>query len=187
MRSGGSCAPASSTAAAATMPVLSPIQGASQAHTPPRPRIDLQGQMSLKLAAFAGQPAKGLSLGFFFSGNTDRGQLDLMTLMGSQMAQVNWQPGEAWLTNDKGKGRYDDIDALSQAALGEAVPLRQLVFWMQGMPDPDLPSRPGAEPDTFLQEGWLIDAHELPIKKLNARREATPQRRAVQIKVYLDR
>jgi hypothetical protein len=58
---------------------------------------------------------------------------------------------------------------------------------MQGMPDPDLPSRPGAEPDTFLQEGWLIDAHELPIKKLNARREATPQRRAVQIKVYLDR
>lgn len=151
------------------------------------PRVDLQGQMSIKLSAFADQPAKGLSLGFFFSGNTDTGQLDLMTLMGSQMAQVNWQPGEALLVNDKGRERYDNIDSLSAAALGEPLPLRQLVHWMQGHPDPELPSAPGPEAGTFVQQGWLIDARELPIKKLNARREATPLQRGVQLKIYLDR
>lgn len=181
MRSGGACAPAASAPGSAALAPAAPRP------SPARPRIDLQGQMSVKLAAFAGQPAKGLSLGFFFSGNTDKGQLDLMTLMGSQMAQVNWQPGEAWLTNDKGKSRYEDIDTLSEAALGEPLPLRQLIHWMQGTPDPDLPSLPGSEPDTFVQQGWLIDTHELSVKKLSARRDASAQRRAVQIKVYLDR
>ncbi|WP_052162105.1 lipoprotein insertase outer membrane protein LolB [Aquabacterium sp. NJ1] len=185
MRSGGACAAAeASSAPGAPLPAQ-----AAEARPPARalPRIDLQGQMSVKLSAFADQPAKGLSLGFFFSGNTDTGQLDLMTLMGSQMAQVNWQPGEAWLVNDKGRARYDNLDSLSEAALGEPLPLRQLVHWMQGHPDPELPSAPGPETDTFTQQGWLIDARELPIKKLNARREATPVQRGVQLKIYLDR
>ncbi|WP_201796550.1 lipoprotein insertase outer membrane protein LolB, partial [Tenacibaculum discolor] len=109
MRSGGACAPADAPSAPAKS-----LQAPARA----LPRIDLQGQMSVKLSAFADQPAKGLSLGFFFSGNTETGQLDLMTLMGSQMAQVNWQPGEAWLVNDKGRARYDNLDSLSEAALG---------------------------------------------------------------------
>ncbi|MBI2732522.1 MAG: hypothetical protein HYX44_04185 [Aquabacterium sp.] len=185
MRSGGACATAETPSAPG---VLSPAQaGQAPAQAQALPRIDLQGQMSVKLSAFADQPAKGLSLGFFFSGNTDTGQLDLMTLMGSQMAQVNWQPGEAWLINDKGRSRYDNLDDLSQAALGEPLPLRQLVHWMQGHPDPELPSAPGAEADTFTQQGWWIDARELPTKKLNARREATPLQRGVQLKIYLDR
>lgn len=152
-----------------------------------RPKLDLQGQMSIKLSAFADQSAKGLSLGFFFAGNTDTGQLDLMTLMGSQMAQINWQPGEAWLTNDKGRTQYESLEALSDAALGERLPLRALIQWMQGQPDPDLPSLPGPEANTFIQEGWLIDTNELSEKKLNARRAATPAQRAVQLKIYLDR
>lgn len=178
MRSGGACAPADAPSAPAKS-----LQAPARA----LPRIDLQGQMSVKLSAFADQPAKGLSLGFFFSGNTETGQLDLMTLMGSQMAQVNWQPGEAWLVNDKGRARYDNLDSLSEAALGEPLPLRQLVHWMQGHPDPELPSTPGPEADTFIQQGWLIDARELPFKKLNARRDATPVQRGVQLKIYLDR
>lgn len=178
MLSGGACAPADAPSAPAES-----LQAPARA----LPRVDLQGQMSVKLSAFADQPAKGLSLGFFFSGNTDTGQLDLMTLMGSQMAQVNWQPGEAWLVNDKGRTRYDNLDSLSEAALGEPLPLRQLVHWMQGHPDPELPSAPGPEASTFIQQGWLIDARELPNKKLNARRDATPLQRGVQLKIYLDR
>lgn len=185
MRSGGACAAAETPSA----PVVSSPAQAGQAPAPAqaRPRIDLQGQMSIKLSAFADQPAKGLSLGFFFSGNTDTGQLDLMTLMGSQVAQVNWQPGEAWLINEKGRMHYDNLGDLSEAALGEALPLRQLLHWMQGHPDPDLPSVSGLEAGTFVQQGWLIDARDLPIKKLNARREATPLQRGAQLKIYLDR
>lgn len=184
MRSGGACAPAdTNTSAPTVLQQLTP----TFPRTVARPKLDLQGQMSIKLAAFADQSAKGLSLGFFFSGNTESGQLDLMTLMGSQMAQINWQPRQAWLTNDKGRTQYDSLDALSEAALGERLPLRPLIQWMQGQPDPDLPSLPGPEANTFIQEGWLIDTNELPEKKLNARRAGTPAQRAVQLKIYLDR
>lgn len=194
MRSGGACAQANNTTSIQadqppppTATSLASAQPQGEATPTALPRIELQGQMSIKLSAFANQPAKGISLGFFFSGNTDTGQLDLMTLMGSQMAQVNWQPGEAWLVNDKGRQRYDKLDGLSEAALGEALPLKLLIHWMQGHPDPDLPSAPGPGPGTFLQQGWTIDAHELPFKRLNAQREATPALRGVQLKVYLDR
>ena len=50
-------------------------------------RLALQGQLSLKLLAWQDLPAKGLSLGFFFSGHTDQGLLDLMTPLGTLMAQ----------------------------------------------------------------------------------------------------
>lgn len=185
MRTGGNCAPAETASPSPVAPWLAPAQAPPISRA--RPKLDLQGQMSIKLAAFADQSAKGLSLGFFFSGNTDTGQLDLMTLMGSQVAQVNWQPGEAWLTNDKGRQRYDNLEALSLAALGESLPLRSLIQWMQGQPDLDLPSLPGPQANTFIQAGWLIDTNELPEKKLHARREASATQRAVQLKIYLDR
>lgn len=191
MRSGGACAPADAPPppTAPLVPAAPSQQASGDTRQPAhiQPHIDLQGQMSIKLSAFADQPAKGLSLGFFFAGNTNTGQLDLMTLMGSQMAQVNWQPGQAWLINDKGRARYDNLDSLSEAALGEPLPLRQLVHWLQGRPDPELPSAPGPDADTFIQQGWLIDARELPYKRLNARREASPLHRGVQLKIYLDR
>lgn len=190
MRSGGSCAPVNAPVNAPATPEPFALHTeTSSSPQPPRarPRLDLQGQMSIKLSAHAGQAAKGLSLGFFFSGNTDVGQLDLMTLMGSQIAQVNWQSGEAWLTNDKGRQRFSDLESLSEATLGESLPLRSLIQWMQGQPDMDLPSLPGPQPHTFLQEGWLIDTSELPDKKLHATRIASPTQRGVQLKIYLDR
>lgn len=186
MRSGGNCAPVPAPSTPLAIPTITALPQASQ-QPRSRPKFDLQGQMSIKLAAHADQSAKGLSLGFFFSGNTDAGQLDLMTLMGSQMAQVSWQPGEAWLTNEKGRQRYDNLGELSIAALGENLPLRSLIQWMQGQPDLDLPSLPGPQANTFLQEGWLIDTSELPEKKLHATRSATPTQRGVQLKIYLDR
>ena len=151
------------------------------------PRLELQGQLSIKLNAFADQPAKGLSLGFFFNGNTDTGQLDLMTLMGSQMAQVHWTPDSAWLNDDKGKHPYASLDALSIAALGEALPLRTMVYWMQGQADPETDVAPGPEPDTFIQAGWTIDTRQLRVKKLLAERPGTATQRGAQIKIYLDR
>lgn len=182
MRSGGACAPAPTPDATAPAPSSSP-----QPPAPQPQHIDLQGQMSIKLQAFGDQPAKGLSLGFFFSGNAERGQLDLMTLMGSQMAQVNWQPDQVWLTNDKGRQRYASLAELSDAALGEAIPFQQLIYWMQGQPDPHLPSVAGETDTSFQQLGWTIDASDFAAKKLQARREATPLQRGVQLKIYLDR
>lgn len=162
------CAPATPTAAAL-------------------PHIDLQGQLSIKLGALQGQAAKGLSLGFFFAGNTQTGQLDLMTLMGSQMAKVSWSPDQVWLVNEEGTKRFESLDELSQAVLGETLPLRAMVHWMQGQPDPSLRSQVGTEPSTFIQEGWVIDTRDFDQKKLHAQRAPVPGQRTVQIKIYLDR
>jgi outer membrane biogenesis lipoprotein LolB len=179
------CAPAATHAA-------NPARPSAATTSPPIPlrtpqHIDLQGQLSIKLGAFADQAAKGMSLGFFFSGNTQAGQLELMTLMGSQVAQVRWQADQVWLSNDKGTQPYNSLDELSEATLGEPLPLRTLIHWMQGHPDPDRPHQVAQAPDTFTQDGWLVDAHDLPAHKLQAQRPAGTDQRSVLIKVYLDR
>lgn len=158
----------------------------SRATSVSEPRIELQGQLSIKLEAFGEQAASGISLGFFFTGNDKQGQLDIMTLMGSQVAQVGWTPQQAWLVDDKGRRPYASLDQLSQETLGEALPLRALVHWMAGHPDPSLPSQTEAEPSRFTQEGWSVDATELPRKRLQAHRPATLGQRGARIKVYLD-
>jgi outer membrane biogenesis lipoprotein LolB len=157
---------------------------------PPAPQAkiqELQGQLSIKLHAFGKTPAKGLSLGFFFSGDAHKGQLDLITLMGSQLARVDWASDEVWLTDDKGRHRYESMAQLSAAVLSEALPLQSLIHWMQGMPDPEAPSTPGGQPQSFVQSGWTIDQSELSVKKLTATRKGTASQRGVFVKVYLDR
>lgn len=177
------------TASVTTSTVPAEVQ-APDAATPAAPaptRQELQGQLSIKLQAMGKTPAKGLSLGFFFSGNPEAGQLDLITLMGSQLAQVNWTPDEVWLSDDKGKHRYESMAHLSTAVLGEALPLQALMHWMQGAPSPQWPSAPGTQPQSFTQLGWTIDQSEFAIKKLTATRAGTASQRGVFVKVYLDR
>ncbi len=166
---------ASSDRAVAATPALAPAS-----HS-------LQGQLSIKLHAFGTVPAKGLSLGFFFTGDTQAGQLDLITLMGSQLAQVNWTPDEVWLTDEQGRHRYASMAELSAAVLGEALPLQALIHWMQGAPAPQWPSTPLSQPRGFTQLGWTIDQSTLDRKQLTATRTGTATQRGVFVKVYLDR
>ncbi|WP_338440387.1 lipoprotein insertase outer membrane protein LolB [uncultured Aquabacterium sp.] len=202
-----STAPASTTTTTSTATDTAPALPALAA-------IDLQGQISIKLLATDDLPAKGVSLGFFFNGQPDAGRLDLMTPLGSQIAQVGWSPTGAWLRRSGGSGgdappesrfgtdlsatpspddgleRFDHIGALSERVLGEAIPLQTLIHWMQGRADPQRPST--AAPDaelatgTFTQDGWLIDTREWP-RRLQAQRAASPGLRGIQLKVHLDR
>ncbi len=173
--------------------------------------IELQGQLSIKLQATEDQPAKGVSLGFFFSGLPEAGRLELMTPMGSQIAQVGWSSAGAWLRRDGGSrsllgappgvdaftqamgdgiDRFNSIDALSAHVLGEAIPLQTLIHWMQGHPDPTRPSLPPADAAAtdgqFTQDGWLVDTRNWP-RRLQATRQASHNLRGIQIRVHLDR
>lgn len=147
----------------------------------------LQGQLSIKLEAWQGLPAKGLSLGFFFSGHQDQGLLDLLTPLGTLMAQVGWQADQAWVVDQEGRRDYADLGELSQDTLGEPLPLRSLVHWMQGKPNPQVPHTQGERAGVFEQDGWQIDAREWASQRVEARRTASQQQRAIYIKVYLDR
>ncbi len=179
------CGPTAPAAAPSLLPTSPQATGASAQVS--GPSLALQGQMSLKLDAFGDLPAKGLSLGFFFQGRAQAGELELMTLMGSQVAQLRWTPQEAILTDSRGPHRYPSLAEVSEAALGEALPLDTLIHWMQGQADPSLPVRVGAEPHTFEQLGWLIDTRRMDEKQLSATRAAQAQVRGARIRVYLDR
>lgn len=211
----GGCASAPRTAPSGAPPAPGVSPDLAPAPSPRPAAIDLQGQIGIKLQAFGDLPAKGISLGFFFHGHPDEGRLDLMTPLGSQLAQAGWTPAGAWLRRagsdappettfgadpapsptsparaDPGLERFDNIDALSERVLGEAIPLQTLVHWMQGRADPARPSvtgpADGLEAGTFTQDGWLIDTREWP-RRLQATRTASERLRGIQIKVYLDR
>jgi outer membrane lipoprotein LolB len=184
---------------------------------PPFPAaVDLQGQLSIKLLAFGKLPTHGISAGFFFSGRPEAGQLDLMTPLGSQLAHVLWSPEGAWVqrTGNGTIGRathptesqigslpvapatpgnsvegFDSIEELSKSLLGEAIPLRTLVHWMQGSPDPKRPRTDGPDAGlavgTFAQDGWLIDVREWP-RLLLVTRNPSEYLRGIIIKIYLD-
>jgi len=146
----------------------------------------LQGQLSIKLQAFQDQPAKGISLGFFFNGNAQGGQLDLMTPMGSQVALVRWTPSDAWLQTEQGDRHFETLAELSDQVLGEPLPLAALMHWVQGRPSPDLPAPTDTTAQSFEQSGWHIDTTDIAAGKLNAQRPATAQQRGITVRVRLD-
>jgi outer membrane lipoprotein LolB len=147
----------------------------------------LQGQLSIKLQAFQGQEAKGISLGFFFNGGAQGGQLDLMTPMGSQVAQVRWTPADAWLQTEQGERHFNTLGELSEQVLGEPLPLAALMHWVQGRAAPDLATPTHTTAQSFEQSGWQIDTTDIAIGKLNAQRPASPQQRGITVRVRLDR
>jgi outer membrane biogenesis lipoprotein LolB len=147
----------------------------------------LQGQISVKVSTHLEQAARGISLGFFYQGNDQSGQIDLMTLMGSQIAQVSWQDQCAWLDKDQTRQSFSSLDELSLNALGEVLPLRALSYWMQGLPAPFMPSQIGNQAGQFEQAGWLVDTREQTQQRLQAQRPASATQGAVLIKIHLDR
>lgn len=168
------------------LPDADPPRGGTTPATP----IELQGQMGIKLGAWQAEPARGMSFGFFFQGQIERGSLALMTPLGSQVAQIEWTPTTATL-HRIGPGGGEDlqrgsIEELAEAALGEALPLQTLVHWMQGHPDPGLPHRPQPEAGTFEQRGWVIDTRERAQGRILATRQGHAGLRDARIVVRLD-
>lgn len=168
------------------LPDADPSRDSSTPATP----IELQGQMGIKLGAWQAEPARGMSFGFFFQGQLERGSLALMTPLGSQVAQIEWTPTTATLRRIGPAGGEDlrrgSIEELAEAALGEALPLQTLVHWMRGHPDPDLPHRPQPDAGTFEQRGWLIDTREHAQGRILATRQGRPGLRDARIVVRLD-
>ena len=150
-------------------------------------QLALQGQLSIKLQAFQALPAKGVSMGFFFNGGPQGGQLDLMTPMGSQVARVHWTRTDAWLQTDQGNRHFQTLGELSQEVLGEDLPLAALMQWVQGQPAPDLPPPTRITPKSFQQNGWDIDTTDTGIGRINAQRPASDSLRGITVRIRLDR
>lgn len=164
--------------------VLAGVLGACASLAPPSADL-LTGRLSVQIAATPGAPARSINAGFELRGNADDGELRLNNPFGMQMAAARWQRGSALLRTSQGETRFDDLDALSERAFGEAVPLRALPDWLQGRPWPGAPSHDAD--NGFEQLGWSVDLSRLAAGHIAARRAPGPAAPAVTVRAIVER
>ena len=110
-----------------------------------------------------GDAARSFSAGFDLQGTDARGQLALISPIGTQVGRAVWEPGTVLWQSADGERRFDSLDTLAEEMLGEAVPLAALFDWMAGRPWGARPSRPLmpeegaiASAPGFRQLGWTV-------------------------------
>lgn len=157
--------------------------------TPPD-RVDpvrFSGRISVHVAApQPGAEPRAMSAHFDLSGDATRGRLDLSSPLGTRLAEAHWSQGTAWLVDAGGReAAYPDVDALTRAVLGEALPLGALFDWLGGRPWTAAPSEAMVAPEGpgFRQLGWTIDLAQADSGLIAARRATPP---VVTIRVRLD-
>jgi outer membrane lipoprotein LolB len=142
------------------------------ASRPPLGIDTLSGRMAVQID---GQPDRNVSGGFELEGNPRQGRLVLSGPLGTVAAQAEWSAGETWLVADGQRTRYDDLDALAVAALGESIPIAALFDWLRGQAWPGAPST-ALEGGVagFAQLGWRVDLSRWSEGWIEARRAMRP-------------
>ncbi len=139
------------------------------------------GRLLLRVAAMAGRDAQNVTAAFELQGNGSRGELRLISPLGTQMAAARWAPGSVTLETSDGTQSFATLDDLSRQALGEALPLAALPDWLAGRPWPLAPHQP--QPQGFEQAGWQVLLARQGEGLIEARRTAVPE---VLLRVRLD-
>ncbi|MFM8898655.1 MAG: outer membrane lipoprotein LolB [Burkholderiales bacterium] len=131
-------------------------------------------------------PAQSLSAAFELRGSAQAGSLDLISPLGSIMAQAVWSPDGATLQSNRGRERYEDMDSLTRDMLGESLPVGALFDWLRGRPWGGAPSQPNKapSPEGFTQLGWQVDLSRFAQAVVLAERERAPK---VTLRARLDR
>lgn len=167
--------------------------------TPPPPRQTsagevLSGRLAVVVADMPGTqagdaqpaPAQSLSAAFELRGSAQAGSLDLISPLGSIMAQAVWSPDGATLQSNRGRELYEDMDSLTRDMLGESLPVGALFDWLRGRPWGGAPSQPNKapSPEGFTQMGWQVDLSRFAQAVVLAERERAPK---VTLRARLDR
>src|SRR5688500_6414111 len=94
--------------------------------------------------------------------DSERDEIWLMTPTGQTLAHIVDSPSGAVLTRaDQQQYRAGSVEALTRQALGWALPLNLLQYWVRGMPAPGTSATAlerGADgrPAAFTQHGWRV-------------------------------
>ncbi len=118
------------------------------------------GRLGLQVDASDTQAAQSFSASFELGGSAQAGQLVLLSPLGSTLAVLNWQPGEALLREGPQTRRFDTLDALSEKATGTALPIAALFDWLRGVDTP--------------VAGWQADLSQLPRRLILQRLSPVP-------------
>ena len=172
-------------------PASAPIAGASDPATVQPADLAWRhaGRLSLTVTS-KGQGAEGLDkvervpLSFDGEGDGTAGRLDLSSQLGTVVARLQWDAQSATLETSQGVNRYASLEAMCAQLFGEPLPLKSVLQWMKGRPDPSLPVEwLGGEAGTFRQLGWMVRLDRWAEGLLQAERD---QGRLIQLKVKLD-
>jgi outer membrane lipoprotein LolB len=141
----------------------------------------LVGRMTLRVDD---QPPRQLSADFELTGNAAAGQLLLSGPLGSAAARARWSAERATLTTPEQSTDFADLDALTQATLGERIPMAPLFDWLRGRPWPQAGAGPRADGlPGFEQLGWQIGLTRWSEGRVDIDRKTPP---AVRLMVLLE-
>lgn len=124
-----------------------------------------QGRLALKVE---GDKPQSLTASFDLQGQAQQGRLALSTPLGTQLFLARWSPVDARLILPSEERRYADMAALTEDAVGAALPVEALFDWLDGRPMAMWPSTPFDL--GFEQIGWQVDTHEQAAGRLGLRR-----------------
>lgn len=86
--------------------------------------------------------------------------------------------------------RAPDAESLTHAALGYALPVRGLVWWVQARPDPDRPFEASRDGEGRLaqlrQDGWIIDYQQYATDSQGWPRKLSVAREGLRIRLIAD-
>lgn len=140
------------------------------------------GRLSLQVQAIPDRPSQSLSAAFELRGGATAGELRMLSPLGTLLVAASWGDNVATLSTPEGQRRFDNLDQLSQQALGETLPLAALPDWLAGKPWPQAAHH--LQVDGFEQLGWQITTNRIGEGWITASRERPPR---VTLRVKLDR
>ncbi|NQW66006.1 MAG: outer membrane lipoprotein LolB [Burkholderiales bacterium] len=86
-----------------------------------------EGRLTLRVAK---NPPEQFSTAFEMSGHAEQGQLHLLSPLGTTLAVVRWSPQGASLQQSSDIQQFASMDELTQGLTGAALPLPQLLIWL---------------------------------------------------------
>ena len=148
------------------------IAGCARIHSS-KPLIGLDegfwtGRLSLQIQS---DPVQSFHAGFELKGRADKGELTLISPLGSTLGVLRWSPEEAVLDpGNHSLQRFESIDALTAHATGAAIPMTALFAWLRG--------------DNATASGWSADLSRQSEGRVSAQR--TQPKPEATLRVILD-
>lgn len=134
------------------------LLGCSTPATPTRsanPEALWSGRLGLQIHESSDQ-AQSFSASFQLQGAPQQGSLAIFNPFGSQVAHLQWQPGQAFLQQGSQQIRSASLEELLIHSTGTALPVAVMFDWLQGQP-------------TAL-DGWNVDLSRYSEGRITAHR-----------------
>ncbi|MDO7649248.1 MAG: hypothetical protein MUQ58_01190 [Burkholderiaceae bacterium] len=131
------------------------LVGCASAPKPQHPEDGAwHGKLSVVLET---TPRQRQRVDFDLYGSANRGELHLLSPLGTTVAQATWAPGKATIRKGNEVAAFDSLDALSREMLEAPLPVAALFGWLKGM---DAPA-----------PGWRVDLCQVGKGRVQAVRE----------------